>query len=108
MKTYLIVYNVHYKEKTTNEEFIEEMKEKLDEIKNTKDRKLLESIYEISQHQFKHIWYKPSSENLILKTDIKWEELFNFIIKNIEKKRPCNEKQYLEINIENIINLDQI
>lgn len=105
MKTYLIVYNVHYKEISTPEETIEEMKDNLEQIKRIKERDLIESIYNMTKWYWQS-WYKTLSENLIIECDLKGEKLLEFINKKIKAKWPCNEKQYLEIGIENIINLD--
>ena len=102
MRNYLIVYSIHYKKKTIADSVFEEIKEELEKIGSIKDRELLESIYRMA----KNIWYKSLSENLIIKTDFKWEMLFNFIIECIQEKWVCNEEQYLETSIENIINLD--
>ena len=108
MYTYLIIYECHYKKIETPEEIMEQIRSNSDNIKKIKDRKLLEYIYNWIEKQSKYIWYKAWSKNLITKCDLKWEEFINFINKKIQEERSCNEKQYLEINIENIINLDNI
>ena len=109
MNTYLIVYNVHYNEKSCPEDNIQEMIDNVKQTKKLNDRELSKAIYSIAQKYRQYwIWHHTLSENLIIKCDLKGEELLKFIDEKIKAKWICDEKQYLDIGIENIINLDQV
>jgi len=100
MNTYLVVYDVDYRSEHIPEEYVEEQKQ----IREVKDRWLLESIHSHSQHINKKIF----SQNLVVESDRKGKKLLDFVIERIKEEWPLAEGKWHEISILNIINLDEV
>jgi len=110
MNTYLVIYDVRYIKLYTDDERREELMSKMEdaqELKKMNKKSLLIKIYNsISENQLAN--RKEFSNNLIIKTDKKGENLFNFIVKEIQNEWTKSDREYHEISITDILNLDSI